>query len=202
MIYFITGLLIMMLPGLLVGWRAAGEFAYHGKLSLLSATLAMIAFAGQVTITLLAALAGALPLDVAEVPMIVLGAAVGLGGAALHLLARIQWSFKMAWGLSTDRLITGGIYRFTRNPQVLGWFLMELGAGLAGRSLAAIALSVVFLTGFALWLPIEERMLEARFGPEYRRYRAKVPRFILPGTEQIDARATQPRLSESSLAEI
>lgn len=180
MIYFVIGSLIMLVPGALVGWRAPREFGHRGRLSPMTAGLGMFAFVGQVMTTLLAAAVGAMPMDVPMVPAVIVGVLVAASGAAMHLVARAQFkSFKLAWGLSTERLITHGIYRVSRNPQVVGWFLVELGAGIAGRSLAAVALSVVFMIAFAAFLPVEEHMLEARFGEEYRRYRARVPRFLL-----------------------
>ena len=71
-----------------------------------------------------------------------------------------------------------GPYRYSRNPQVVGWGLTLLGAALIGRSFEALLLVVAFLLVHRLHLATEERYLERTFGEEYRRYRAKAPRFL------------------------
>jgi len=78
-----------------------------------------------------------------------------------------------------ERLVTGGLYRITRNPMYLG-MAMLLGAvaawDFAWGHLAVIAVFVWWMTSFQI-VP-EERALEGRFGEEYRTYRARVRRWI------------------------
>ena len=108
-----------------------------------------------------------------------LGAGIGAFGASLYLSARIRFrSFRLTWGLTTDRLVTGGIYRFSRNPQSVGWLLFLVGVGVACRSGAGLFLAGAFLVSCFVWLPVEERILFRRFGEEYRRYRDSVPRYL------------------------
>lgn len=95
--------------------------------------------------------------------------------------------------LERSELVTGGVYRITRNPLYLGVFLCELGALvlvahqaplLHPRSsglwltafLAALAYAVMFNLSMARR---EARHLERCFGERYRRYRARVP-FLVP----------------------
>ena len=50
-----------------------------------------------------------------------------------------------------------------------------------GRS--ALLLTGVLVLATAVWLPIEERVLEQQFGEQYRRYRQETARFLgLPGS--------------------
>ena len=82
------------------------------------------------------------------------------------------------WGMQTDRLFTTGPYAYSRNPQLIGWALVLLGAAIAGCSGAALALAAIYWTGCLFTIRAEEQALERVFGEEYRRYRATVPRYM------------------------
>ena len=76
-------------------------------------------------------------------------------------------------------LVTGGFYRFTRNPMYLGMLLMLSGvafmlgnvSGLLPLILFVLVIRLNFITG-------EERMLEAAFGQQYLDYKSTVRRWI------------------------
>jgi protein-S-isoprenylcysteine O-methyltransferase Ste14 len=87
-------------------------------------------------------------------------------------------STRQAWGLSRGGLKTGGIYRFSRNPQVVGWLLLLLGFALAGRSAAALCVAALYWIGTLLWLPREERVLESWYGDEYLMYRRRTAKYL------------------------
>lgn len=76
-------------------------------------------------------------------------------------------------------LVTGGIYRWTRNPMYLGMAALLLAWGLwlanAG-ALAVISAFVAYLNRFQI--APEERALEARFGADFAAYRARVRRWL------------------------
>ena len=79
-----------------------------------------------------------------------------------------------------ERLVTGGLYAYTRNPMYLGHLIFLAGLALTLRSeLAAVILgaSAVF---FHLRVKRDERRLVAQFGEPYAEYCARVKRWI-PG---------------------
>ena len=92
----------------------------------------------------------------------------------------------LPWGeavenAKTSRLVTSGVYAYTRNPMVLGYSLLPLAMGVLLQSLG-MALSItplVLLLNVAIVKLREEPDLEKRFGDEYRRYREKTP-FLVP----------------------
>ncbi len=98
--------------------------------------------------------------------------------APLVLLDRGQGSFLV---VLTNKLAAKDIYERTRNPMMLGLYLLCTGTGLFAGStfftlwslLALIPTNVFFLKYF------EERELEIRFGEPYREYRQRVP-FLIP----------------------
>lgn len=76
-------------------------------------------------------------------------------------------------------LVTGGLYRISRNPMYLGLLLLLLAWGLwLGNAFNAVTagLFVSYMNRFQI-LP-EERALEARFGGAYRQYCQAVRRWF------------------------
>jgi protein-S-isoprenylcysteine O-methyltransferase Ste14 len=76
-------------------------------------------------------------------------------------------------------LVTTGIYRWTRNPIYLAFFLMYGGIGMAVRSpwilLLVLPLAVIVRYGV---VAREEAYLERRFGDAYRDYKARIRRWL------------------------
>ncbi len=76
-------------------------------------------------------------------------------------------------------VVEGGPFAFVRNPLYVSLILLYLGIGVALGSPAFL----VVLVPFALVLHFgvvlrEERYLEAKFGDVYRRYKARVRRWL------------------------
>lgn len=134
---------------------------------------------GHAAATLLAAWNSTWTIPIDPRVALATGGLIAVVGASLYLAARIEFrSFRRTWGLENDRLVTTGIYRFSRNPQTLGALLFLVGAGLAGRSLVAALLVTLLWVASLIWLPVEEKVLEHLFGDPYRRYRDTVPRTV------------------------
>ena len=78
-----------------------------------------------------------------------------------------------------SQLISSGVYRISRNPIYLGFFLLLIGWGLWLANAMALLISILFpilMTQFQI-IP-EERALETLFGDEYVTYRQKVRRWV------------------------
>ena len=100
-------------------------------------------------------------------------------GAVLYLAGIGAFgSFKRMSGLDSSRLVTTGIYAWSRNPQNVGWALFLLGFGVAARSGVALLLAGLFWLAFRSYLPLEEEMLRQRFGSEYEKYCKRVRRYF------------------------
>jgi protein-S-isoprenylcysteine O-methyltransferase Ste14 len=75
--------------------------------------------------------------------------------------------------------VTGGPYRFTRNPLYLSLTLIYGGiTALANALPAALLLPVVLQVMRRGVIEREERYLEGKFGDEYLNYKARVRRWI------------------------
>jgi protein-S-isoprenylcysteine O-methyltransferase Ste14 len=105
-------------------------------------------------------------------------------GACISLMAVI--SFRRARTTvnplrpgTASTLVTGGIYRHTRNPMYLGLSIILLGWAVY----LANAPALLLLPGFVLYIyrfqiVPEERTLAALFGAEYQAYRTRVRRWL------------------------
>ncbi len=138
----------------------------------------LLAFGSCGVTVIIAAWSHAWPLPLSRTTAAVAGLVSIAAGAAIWIGARLVFTFRRTWGLKVDTLVTHGVYRFTRNPQVLGWFLMYCGFGLLGRSAAAIMLAGLFVLACVPWILIEEEALERRFGNQYKSYRLTTRRFV------------------------
>lgn len=79
----------------------------------------------------------------------------------------------------TQRLVTGGLYRFVRNPMYVAVVSVIVGqAMIVGRVELWIYAGVAWLTmaAFARWY--EEPVLRRQFGEDYERYRRAVPAWL------------------------
>ena len=76
-------------------------------------------------------------------------------------------------------LVTGGFFRFTRNPMYLGMFLMLFGVAFLLGSLGALMPLLFFVLVIRYnFVAGEERFLEAAFGQQYLDYKSEVRRWI------------------------
>jgi protein-S-isoprenylcysteine O-methyltransferase Ste14 len=111
---------------------------------------------------------------------LVAGSLLAVVGLAIMLLGVLEFrSFRRMSGMDASKLITGGIYRHSRNPQYVGWFLSLFGISIAGRSGFALLLTIALIIGIHLYnIKLEEPYLERIFGEEYRRYKERTPRYF------------------------
>jgi protein-S-isoprenylcysteine O-methyltransferase Ste14 len=112
---------------------------------------------------------------------------------ALLLFAFAGWLVALAYrvfdrvGTNMDvrkptlALATSDIYTKTRNPmyQSLGLVLLALAIGIGSDWTALLIVPWALVMHFGVVLR-EERYLEQKFGDEYRRYKAQVPRYGWP----------------------
>ncbi len=77
-----------------------------------------------------------------------------------------------------DGLVTGGIYRWSRNPQNAMLIVVYGCLAFAADSAGAYLLCAAMMAVYALMVLAEEPWLAAAYGEAYRRYCAEVPRFF------------------------
>ena len=77
-----------------------------------------------------------------------------------------------------DGLVTGGIYRWTRNPQNAMLVVVYGCLAVAADSGPAYVLCAAMMAVYTLMVLLEEPWLEGVYGEPYRRYCRRVPRFF------------------------
>lgn len=125
------------------------------------------------------------PLDwpgMEDTPARIIGVAIGTTGLVL-----IVWAVASLWrhettvmpDKSSTALVTTGPYTLLRNPIYLGEVMAMLGAAELTKNVWFIIAAFAF-AALVTWLQIipEERHLDARFGEDYRDYKARARRWI------------------------
>ena len=79
-----------------------------------------------------------------------------------------------------QRLITSGLYGYSRNPMLMGIFLVFFGVGVVTGSLSLTFFFSPLLVLFFYFqiTKVEEKEMELKFGQAYLDYKQRVPRFF------------------------
>jgi protein-S-isoprenylcysteine O-methyltransferase Ste14 len=121
----------------------------------------------------------AMSYEMPSTPLDYVGVVIGALGIILCLAAMIPFgSVLKILCVETGKLTVSGLYRWSRNPQYIGWFLFLLGFALNDWSLWCLAaLSIVAISLHFLVLIEEEHLLRV-FGDQYRDFNSKTPRYL------------------------
>lgn len=120
--------------------------------------------------------------NIAPLWLRMIGAGLGACGVAVFIIAlhemRDSWRAGVPEKAETE-LVTGGIYRYSRNPAFLGFDLIYIG--ILCMFLNPLLLAITILTVLMLHLQIvnvEEPFMQNAFGEDYLHYRKQVCRYI------------------------
>jgi len=138
---------------------------------------------GIIILQAVAAVAMPLPFGPFTVYIQILGIALYLLGVFFTIWGRM--TMRRFWGhpgkVHKDRqteLVTGGAFRYSRNPIYVGFLLIYFGYALAIKSVLII-LRIPLAIYFYRSIRKEEVNLEKQFGKTYLAYKKRVPRFLL-----------------------
>jgi len=115
------------------------------------------------------------PYNYIGVVIIVIGVLINLWG---------DWIFKKEKTTikpdeKSDKIIDYGIFRISRNPMYLGMFMILFGIAIVLGNVLSFIFPIVFIMIIEkLFIPIEEKNMEKRFGKRYLQYKSKVRRWI------------------------
>ena len=99
-----------------------------------------------------------------------------LGGYAFR---RANTTFSPLEPEKASRLVTGGVYRISRNPMYLGFLFLLIAWGIyLGNMISLLALPGFVWCINTLHIRPEERALQEKFGEGHRDYCARVRRWI------------------------
>ncbi|MFZ0397692.1 MAG: PEMT/PEM2 methyltransferase family protein [Methyloceanibacter sp.] len=77
-----------------------------------------------------------------------------------------------------DGLVTGGLYRFSRNPQYTASIIGLIGLSIGANSILTIIMSVVMSGAYVMMALVEEDWLKQLYGAPYRDYCRETSRFL------------------------
>jgi len=105
----------------------------------------------------------------------------GLGlfviGFLIVVVATSDLGVERTQGLSGE-LKTTGLYRYSRNPQYVGYILATIGYALIVAAPLVVPLCVIYLAWWISFPYAEEPWLRKHYGTEYEQYVKTVPRFV------------------------
>lgn len=103
---------------------------------------------------------------------------VGLSYFVLSMLF-----MKTSWRVGIDKntktkLITNGLYKYSRNPAFVGFDFMFIGLFLTFPNIVTLFISLLNIISIHLLILQEEKHLEAVFKEDYLIYKRKAPRYL------------------------
>jgi protein-S-isoprenylcysteine O-methyltransferase Ste14 len=160
-------------------FRGRREFRDQGRLSGPTVVLLYPMYACLTVAVVVAAIGSVWPMPIPPLLATSIGVVLVVASSCLYILSRAKVkTFRATWGLAFNQLITTGPYSLSRNPQIVGAIAFLFGAALLGRSTGALVVAVVYACVAALWIRLEEGVLERQYGPAYVEYRRRVRRFL------------------------
>lgn len=102
-------------------------------------------------------------------------------GVIFFIIAAI--TMKNSWRVGIDKstkskLITEGIYKYSRNPAFVGFYFMFLGLFLVYTDVITCISMLINIYALNRLVIEEEKHLEEMFGKEYIDYKKKAPRYL------------------------
>ncbi|GGF78211.1 hypothetical protein GCM10011402_33580 [Paracoccus acridae] len=111
----------------------------------------------------------------------IVGVLLAVAGAMLAFAAQMPMGASWRVGVlkgESGALVTGGLFRLSRNPTFVGQGLLLTGMALAVLSLPTLLAVFLFAFSASVQIRAEEGVLLSDHGSEYRRWSAQVPRWI------------------------
>lgn len=155
-------------------WNARREYRAHGRLT----HLGLLGLCATLFVPNLM-LEYATTYEWPDSALGIVGVLVAAAGLAVCLAGMVAFRSGRKWlCLDAGELTVSGPYRWSRNPQYIGYFLFLLGFAMIDWSwwcLAALALSAAALH---LMVLVEEEHLRRVFGSTYREFCQRSPRYL------------------------
>jgi protein-S-isoprenylcysteine O-methyltransferase Ste14 len=99
-------------------------------------------------------------------------------GFIILAVSMIPLGFRRTMGLKSKGLKTNGIYRLSRNPQVIGYSLLLIGYVVSYFSMYSLGWYILFGINIHWMVTAEEEYLGKLYGETYENYCLEVPRYL------------------------
>jgi len=108
----------------------------------------------------------------------IVSAIIFLIGIVILFVAWFGLGTKTSLGIDKNRLITSGLYKFSRNPQLVAYGLVLVSFTIMFFSWLTIIWVLLYLIASYFMVKSEEEFLEQKYGQEYKKYYNSVPRIL------------------------
>src|SRR4030067_2476943 len=110
------------------------------------------------------------------------GLPITLIGLVGNMVTVVSWASTPA-----GKIVTVGLYRFSRHPFYVTEVLLLLGASIASASWVFLLFPIIVGVGAVYFIKIEEAQCIGHYGNAYREYMDRTPRWIgIPKSEKRD----------------
>jgi len=175
---------LVLIVGALVFRRAGKDYARYGRLTKATSALQVLVFVLHGASSLLLLDSRFSTIDTGS-PVFGLAALLIVGGLVLLATTLGSFGVSKAAGQESSGLTCSGMYRRTRNPQVISYGVAVLGYGLLWPSWSGIIWLFLYFVLAHRMVTTEETHLRAAYGKEYVDYCQLTPRYFdLPGTKK------------------
>ena len=100
-------------------------------------------------------------------------------GLVVVFIAMIPLGYNRTMGLKSKNLKTNGLYKFTRNPQLIGYYMLLIGFAFSYPSFYSAGWIIIFGIITHLMVITEEEYLLKIYGEKYKHYCKHVPRYLV-----------------------
>ncbi len=175
---------LLLIGGALVFRRTGADYASHGRLTRSSSLLQLLLFVLHGASSLVFLDSGFGAIDRGN-PLFGLAVLLIVGGLIILLTTLGRFGMHRAAGDEVGSLTCSGMYRRTRNPQVISYGVAVLGYGLLWPSWTGIFWLFLYFVLAHRMVTTEEKHLRMVYGKEYVDYCQLTPRYFdLPGTKK------------------
>ena len=101
-----------------------------------------------------------------------------LAGLFLYILGIILYSLAIFVFVSKDKLITKGVYKFSRNPQYLAFILFYSSIGIITQCFWYLIIVFLFFIALHFIIRSEEHWCSQEFGNKYLNYTKNTSRYL------------------------
>jgi protein-S-isoprenylcysteine O-methyltransferase Ste14 len=178
--YLAASLALLLFGFLLFRVLARRDYLNEGKLTLTTSFLEFVIFAFHANMIYLF-----IPVNWPQLPPLSENTAICICSKCLIIIglaivfgAMIPLGYNRTMGLKSHKLQTSGLYKFTRNPQVLGYYIVLFGFAVSYPSLYTAGWILLFCFIGHIMITTEEEYLRKIYRERYEYYCKEVPRYI------------------------
>ncbi|CAG0935451.1 hypothetical protein TFLX_04292 [Thermoflexales bacterium] len=170
---------VLVLSALVVFRKVARDYQQQGRLTGLSSFLEVFIFFWHGVGSAFFVTADWQPIETRHWIFWVAVSCLAMG-LVLVLIAMSRLGMRQSVGQDVSGLQVAGLYRYTRNPQIVAYALVVIGYALLWPAWSGLIWVAIYGLMAHLMVSTEEAHLQRVYGAEYERYCARVPRYVGP----------------------